>query len=89
MLEASVEKPSPFLSFVLQVDPAVVRRVSSDMRERTTTTAASPCTGRSAAQEPDIRRDSADLADSRPEYTTTKANWVQLTGGTRDPFTLG
>jgi (Z)-2-((N-methylformamido)methylene)-5-hydroxybutyrolactone dehydrogenase len=23
------------------------------------------------------------------EYTETKAVWVELTGGTRDPFTLG
>jgi len=23
------------------------------------------------------------------EYTLTKAIWVELTGGTRDPFTLG
>jgi hypothetical protein len=23
------------------------------------------------------------------EYTQTKAVWVELTGGTRDPFTLG
>ena len=23
------------------------------------------------------------------EYTVTKAIWVELTGGTRDPFTLG
>jgi hypothetical protein len=23
------------------------------------------------------------------EYTRTKAIWVELTGGTRDPFTLG
>ena len=23
------------------------------------------------------------------EYTQTKAIWVELTGGTRDPFTLG
>jgi AraC-like DNA-binding protein len=36
ILEASIEKP--FLSFVLQIDPAVVRRVSADMRERTTAT---------------------------------------------------
>jgi AraC-like DNA-binding protein len=36
ILEAS---PSlPFLSFVLQIDPALVRRVSSDMLERRTTT---------------------------------------------------
>lgn len=36
ILEASVEKP--FLSFVLQIDPAVVRAVSSDMADRRTTT---------------------------------------------------
>jgi hypothetical protein len=36
ILEASLGKP--FLSFVLQIDPAVVRRVSADMLERHTTT---------------------------------------------------
>jgi hypothetical protein len=36
ILEASIEKP--FLSFVLQIDPAIVRRVSADLNERTTTT---------------------------------------------------
>jgi hypothetical protein len=36
ILEATVEKP--FLSFVLQIDPAIVRRVSADLREHTTTT---------------------------------------------------
>lgn len=36
ILEATVEKP--FLSFVLQVDPAVVRAVSADMADRRTTT---------------------------------------------------
>jgi AraC-like DNA-binding protein len=35
ILEASVAKP--FLSFVLQIDPALVRQVSSDMVERRTT----------------------------------------------------
>jgi aldehyde dehydrogenase (NAD+) len=28
-------------------------------------------------------------ADAVHEYTQTKAIWVELTGGTRDPFTLG
>jgi AraC-like DNA-binding protein len=36
ILEASPSKP--FLSFVLQIDPAVVRRVSTDMLERNATT---------------------------------------------------
>jgi acyl-CoA reductase-like NAD-dependent aldehyde dehydrogenase len=27
--------------------------------------------------------------DAVHEYTQTKAIWVELTGGTRDPFTLG
>jgi AraC-like DNA-binding protein len=36
ILEATVEKP--FLSFVLQIDPAIVRRVSADLREHTATT---------------------------------------------------
>lgn len=36
ILEATVEKP--FLSFVLQIDPAIVRRVSADLREHSTTT---------------------------------------------------
>lgn len=36
ILEASVEKP--FLSFVLQIDPSIVRQVCSDMMERSTTT---------------------------------------------------
>jgi AraC-like DNA-binding protein len=36
ILEASVEKP--FLSFVLQIDPSIVKRISGDMLERTTTT---------------------------------------------------
>lgn len=36
ILEAGVEKP--FLSFVLQIDPSIVRQVSSDMLERATTT---------------------------------------------------
>ncbi|SFP19832.1 AraC-type DNA-binding protein [Amycolatopsis rubida] len=36
ILEASAEKP--FLSFVLQIDPGIVRQVSSDMLERSTTT---------------------------------------------------
>jgi AraC-like DNA-binding protein len=36
ILEASPS--NPFLSFVLQIDPAVVRRVSADMLERQTTT---------------------------------------------------
>ncbi|MGE3288594.1 MAG: AraC family transcriptional regulator N-terminal domain-containing protein [Pseudonocardia sp.] len=36
ILEASIEKP--FLSLVLQIDPAVVRTVSADMAERRTTT---------------------------------------------------
>jgi len=36
ILKATVEKP--FLSFVLQIDPAIVRRVSADLREHTTTT---------------------------------------------------
>ena len=27
--------------------------------------------------------------DAVREYTQTKAIWVELTGGTRDPFTLG
>jgi AraC-like DNA-binding protein len=40
ILEAGVGKP--FLSFVLQVDPAVVRRVSADMLERRTTTFSRP-----------------------------------------------
>lgn len=35
ILEASVARP--FLSFVLQIDPALVRQVSSDMLERRTT----------------------------------------------------
>lgn len=35
ILEASVERP--FLSMVLQIDPAVVRRICADMRERSTT----------------------------------------------------
>jgi AraC-like DNA-binding protein len=36
ILQGSVEKP--YLSFVLQVDPAMVRRISADMRERVATT---------------------------------------------------
>jgi AraC-like DNA-binding protein len=36
IVEASPEKP--FLSFVLQIDPAVVRQVSTDMSDRSTTT---------------------------------------------------
>lgn len=40
VLEASVEKP--FLSFVLQIDPAIVRSVSSDMADRRTTTFSRP-----------------------------------------------
>src|SRR5580658_304284 len=36
ILEASVTRP--FLSFVLQIDPALVRQVSGDMLERRTTT---------------------------------------------------
>lgn len=36
ILEASIEKP--FLSFVLQIDPAIVRRISADMLERGMTT---------------------------------------------------
>jgi len=35
ILEASVEKP--FLSLVLQIDPAIVRRVSADLREHAAT----------------------------------------------------
>jgi hypothetical protein len=35
VLEASIGRP--FLSFVLQIDPALVRQVSSDMLERRTT----------------------------------------------------
>jgi AraC-like DNA-binding protein len=48
ILEASIEKP--FLSFVLQVDPAVVRRVSADMRERTTTAFRRPASDRGWAR---------------------------------------
>lgn len=47
ILEASVEKP--FLSFVLQIDPATVRRVSADLREHTTTAFRRP-TASSAAR---------------------------------------
>lgn len=47
ILEASVEKP--FLSFVLQIDPALVRRVSADLREHTTTTFRPPA-GRTAGR---------------------------------------
>lgn len=48
ILEASVEKP--FLSFVLQIDPAIVRRVSADLREHTTTAFRRPALpGRRAA----------------------------------------
>ena len=36
ILQGSVEKP--FLSFVLQVDPAMVRRICADMAERSATT---------------------------------------------------
>jgi AraC-like DNA-binding protein len=43
ILEASVSLP--FLSFVLQIEPALVRRVSSDMLERRTTTFRSRGTG--------------------------------------------
>jgi AraC-like DNA-binding protein len=35
IVEASVEKP--FLSFVLQIDPAIVRRIYADLNEHTTT----------------------------------------------------
>jgi AraC-like DNA-binding protein len=35
ILEAGIEKP--FMSFVLQIDPTVVRRVAADMRDRETT----------------------------------------------------
>jgi hypothetical protein len=31
----------------------------------------------------------AAWASAVHEYTQTKAIWVELTGGTRDPFTLG
>lgn len=51
ILEATVEKP--FLSFVLQIDPAIVRRVSADLREHTATTFRRPASrsalGRRAA----------------------------------------
>lgn len=40
ILEASVEKP--FLSMVLQIDPAIVRRISTDMLDRSTTVFRSP-----------------------------------------------
>ncbi|WP_236795595.1 AraC family transcriptional regulator [Amycolatopsis sp. GM8] len=40
ILEASIERP--YLSFVLQIDPAVVRSVSSDMADRHTTTFTRP-----------------------------------------------
>ncbi|MGE3288952.1 MAG: AraC family transcriptional regulator N-terminal domain-containing protein [Pseudonocardia sp.] len=38
--EASVEKP--FLSMVLQIDPAIVRRISTDMLDRSTTVLRAP-----------------------------------------------
>src|SRR5579862_7149113 len=40
ILEATIGRP--FLSFVLQIDPALVRQVSSDMLERRTTAFRSP-----------------------------------------------
>jgi AraC-like DNA-binding protein len=42
----------PFLSFVLQIDPAVVRRVSSDMLERRTTAFRSKARGEAADDKP-------------------------------------
>lgn len=44
VLEASIEKP--FLSFVLEIDPAVVRSVLSDMTDRRTSAVAGPPIGR-------------------------------------------
>jgi AraC-like DNA-binding protein len=40
ILEASIEKP--FLSMVLQIDPAIVRRISTDMLDRSTTVFRAP-----------------------------------------------
>jgi len=48
ILEASVEKP--FLSFVLQIDPAIVRRVSADLHEHTTTAFRRPASRSAAAR---------------------------------------
>jgi AraC-like DNA-binding protein len=48
ILEASVAKP--FLSFVLQIDPAIVRRVSADLREHTTTAFRRPASGAAPAR---------------------------------------
>jgi AraC-like DNA-binding protein len=45
ILEASVERP--FLSFVLQIDPAIVRSVSSEIADRRTTTFSRPTRSRS------------------------------------------
>jgi AraC-like DNA-binding protein len=46
----------PFLSFVLQIDPAVVRRVSSDMLERRTTAFRSKASG--------------EVSDDKPVYVS-------------------
>lgn len=52
VLEASIGRP--FLSFVLQIDPSLVRQVSSDMLERRTTAFRVP-EGRGAAKPPAAR----------------------------------
>jgi AraC-like DNA-binding protein len=50
ILQASPTRP--FLSFVLQIDPAVVRRVSSDMLERRTTAFRSKASGEASDDKP-------------------------------------
>ena len=49
ILEATIGRP--FLSFVLQIDPALVRQVSSDMLERRTTAFRSPREQEQASQQ--------------------------------------
>ena len=59
ILEASIGRP--FLSFVLQIDPALVRQVSSDMLERRTTAFRSRDAGAQPAQQACISALDQDL----------------------------
>jgi AraC-type transcriptional regulator N-terminus len=59
ILEASVGRP--FLSFVLQIDPALVRQVSSDMLERRTTVFRSREAGAQGVQQAYVSALDADL----------------------------
>ena len=52
-----------------------------------TPTAWSPRTRRSVASDSGIGRENG--ADAVNEYPEVKSVWVELTGGTRDPFKLG